>query len=271
MEPIASKKIPDSALSEFISECEELIARVSSHFAFIEKGQVTEETVDSVYRDMHTIKGSAQLFGFKEIGLAAHAMEACLEPVRRLKKSISPAQIQALYQCVDLIEKMVKALQNGEEKNFKPELEVVVPRLIEASLASFGAERPAEKESAPWSVSLEAPKKTEALVQTVKPVEAIPVKNISSQTEPMNLGVISTMEPTTPLSTTAETKTSQPQENAPSLEQKSGDAGTIRVPVALLDKLMVLMGEMVLVRNQVLQYSNQSDDLNFLNLSQRLD
>ena len=46
---------------------------------------------------------------------------------------------------------------------------------------------------------------------------------------------------------------------------------TIRVPVSLLDKLMTLMGEMVLVRNQVLQYSNQNDDLEFLNLSQRLD
>lgn len=46
---------------------------------------------------------------------------------------------------------------------------------------------------------------------------------------------------------------------------------SIRVQVSLLDRLMALMGEMVLVRNQVLQYSNNSDDLEFLNLSKKLD
>ncbi len=46
---------------------------------------------------------------------------------------------------------------------------------------------------------------------------------------------------------------------------------TIRVQVSLLDRLMILMGEMVLVRNQVLQYSQKNDDLEFLNLSQKLD
>lgn len=52
----------------------------------------------------------------------------------------------------------------------------------------------------------------------------------------------------------------------------SDDANaTVRVPVALLDNLMAMMSEMVLVRNQVLQISNSSDDLEFLNLSQRLD
>ncbi len=46
---------------------------------------------------------------------------------------------------------------------------------------------------------------------------------------------------------------------------------SIRVQVSLLDRLMTLMGEMVLVRNQVLQYSSKTDDLSFLSLSQKLD
>lgn len=62
---------------------------------------------------------------------------------------------------------------------------------------------------------------------------------------------------------------------APQVESKAAEAEktdtTIRVQVSLLDRLMTLMGEMVLVRNQVLQYSNKCDDLEFLNLSQKLD
>jgi two-component system, chemotaxis family, sensor kinase CheA len=49
------------------------------------------------------------------------------------------------------------------------------------------------------------------------------------------------------------------------------EVSSIRVPVALLDSLMTLMGEMVLVRNQVLQYSSKSEDLELLSMSKRLN
>lgn len=48
-------------------------------------------------------------------------------------------------------------------------------------------------------------------------------------------------------------------------------ASSIRVSVPLLDNLMTLMGEMVLVRNQVIQISNSSENLEFVNLSKRLN
>lgn len=51
----------------------------------------------------------------------------------------------------------------------------------------------------------------------------------------------------------------------------SKENGHVKVPVSHLDKLMNLMGEMVLVRNQVLQYSKRQEEYEFLNLSQRLD
>ena len=65
------------------------------------------------------------------------------------------------------------------------------------------------------------------------------------------------------------------KEKAPAVVKSSNEAekvdSSIRVQVSLLDRLMTLMGEMVLVRNQVLQYSSKTDDLGFLSLSQKLD
>lgn len=55
------------------------------------------------------------------------------------------------------------------------------------------------------------------------------------------------------------------------LQGKEESNSSIRVSVSLLDNLMTLMGEMVLVRNQVLQFSSKSEDLEFLNLSKRLN
>lgn len=65
---------------------------------------------------------------------------------------------------------------------------------------------------------------------------------------------------------------STPQPSAPPNSEGSEKTdSTIRVQVSLLDRLMTLMGEMVLVRNQVLQYSQKIEDLEFLNLSQKFD
>ena len=46
---------------------------------------------------------------------------------------------------------------------------------------------------------------------------------------------------------------------------------TIRVDVALLDKVMNLVGELVLARNQVLQFTDAQEDSSFLSTAQRLN
>ena len=46
---------------------------------------------------------------------------------------------------------------------------------------------------------------------------------------------------------------------------------TIRVGVTLLDRLMNLVGELVLARNQLLQFSNSTQDASFQAVSQRMN
>ena len=46
---------------------------------------------------------------------------------------------------------------------------------------------------------------------------------------------------------------------------------TVRVGVNLLDKLMNLVGELVLARNQLLQFSNTAEDAGFSTVSQRMN
>ncbi len=53
--------------------------------------------------------------------------------------------------------------------------------------------------------------------------------------------------------------------------QASASESTIRVHVGLLDKVMTLVGELVLARNQVLQYTGRVQDAGFLAASQRLN
>ncbi|HVN27803.1 MAG TPA: chemotaxis protein CheA, partial [Candidatus Binataceae bacterium] len=61
-----------------------------------------------------------------------------------------------------------------------------------------------------------------------------------------------------------------PRDDAHEAASAAADS-SIRVNVNLLDKLMNLVGELVLVRNQILQFSMHAQETNFLGTSQRLN
>src|SRR5690606_39088826 len=58
---------------------------------------------------------------------------------------------------------------------------------------------------------------------------------------------------------------------AASGEDRSPAAESIRGDVGLLDDLMNLVGELVLARNQILQFTSTQSDANFAATSQRLN
>jgi two-component system chemotaxis sensor kinase CheA len=217
--PVDSKNegFPIGAIDEFLSESDEIIDRVSNRLRAIESGDFAPDTLNEIYRDVHSLKGAAFLFGYLAVGNLAHAMESSLEPVREGTVQPSKALVDMLFKSVEWIER-----------------EFIAIRTNAVSLASVDQ-----------SKSL-----IENLLATSGPTQ--PSSPMQNPTPPL-----STPPPPTPPDSLKEKETEGP--------------GSIRVPVALLDNLMTLMGEMVLVRNQVLQFSSTSEDLEFLNLSKRLN
>lgn len=258
----------DSAITEFIAECEEILSRVSANLASIEKGGFSQERVDELYRDMHTMKGSAQLFGFQSIGTIAHAMETCLDPIRRTRIRPSSQLLDSSFKCVDLIDGFVKGIKSGEHKGAVAtgrdpgKMATVIAALTQSACRLFGAD-----------------------LQFFKDVILFPEDEakLVAATRAEGAKASMTLQPVEPLGDLVmESKQETPEKEK---KENAGDAGansgaspessgvdtTIRVQVGLLDNLMNLIGEMVLVRNQVIQYSNRSEDLEFLKISQRLD
>ena len=208
--------IPDSALSEFVSECEEISDRVAKNLLKLESGTHNSETLNDFFRDVHSLKGSSYLFSFNKLGDLAHGMESSLEPIRNGSDAPPKSTLELLFQSVKCIESMVASIRS---KVPAPELE---------SLASELARSLTNTESAPKTTHPQpGTSKTETAQRSSSPIQ---------------------------------TKEKEPE-----------GSGTIRVPVDLLDNLMTLMGEMVLVRNQVLQFSNQTEDPAFLSMSKRLN
>jgi len=209
-----------SALDEFISEGAEIIERISAQLRIVESKQFTSDTINNLYRDIHSLKGAAHLFGYTQLGDIAHIMESKMEPVRDGLENPTKELIDSLYVSIRKIESVMEGISNNTS---------VAPKQIEESKIEVKMEVKMEEkvEIAPV-----------AIVQAVPTVQLTPIAHAAESGEK---------------------------------EKESESGGSIRVPVALLDNLMTLMGEMVLVRNQVIQYSNDSEDLDFLNLSKRLN
>lgn len=252
----------ESALNEFIAECREIIDRVNNGLIKLEQGDRETSLIDSIYRDMHTMKGSAQLFGYQYIGNIAHAMESSLEPARKGKiTNVSGPFIDALLDALRVIEKLFDAVSAGQpEETCRQESEEALAKLVAAMSVAVGTNYNPLPGGNEHITLVTDPLLEKQRLGEKKATSPAPTKNDSLKP--------STPVKEKPMEVTAE-KT-EARKDAGGSEAPTVDS-TIRVPVQVLDKLMNLVGELVLVRNQVLQFSQKVEDLEFLNLSQNLN
>ena len=237
--PVQALELPESAMQEFVSECEEIVERVSAELLLLEKGDLSNTNVNHFFRDVHSLKGSAYLFSFNRLGDIAHGMESSLDKIRNGTHRPTQKLVNLLFESVKLIEQLVDAIKTGSSFDaFEPEIVKVTRALalhaehlepVAEAKAPDTAAIPAAPAAAPVAVSEHAP--------------AAPVQNAAAG----------------------------PASGEPGASRDGDGSGTIRVPVPLLDHLMTLVGEMVLVRNQVIQFSNRSEDPEFLSMSKRLN
>jgi two-component system chemotaxis sensor kinase CheA len=69
------------------------------------------ETINSIFRAAHSIKGGAATFGFMEVSNFTHGVETLLDEMRNGTRPVTPDAIQLLLQSVDGLREMVKAVQ----------------------------------------------------------------------------------------------------------------------------------------------------------------
>jgi two-component system chemotaxis sensor kinase CheA len=93
----------DKLLEIFRAESDERVERMSTVLLSAEAGGGgTADDIDSLFRDVHSIKGSAGMFGFDEIGVLAGSMEVSLADARQ-KGGLPGSLIPRLLQATDAI------------------------------------------------------------------------------------------------------------------------------------------------------------------------
>jgi two-component system chemotaxis sensor kinase CheA len=203
----------EEEVAEFLIECAEGLVHLDQEIVQLEQSPEDAALVASVFRNMHTIKGTCGFFGFATLGAITHVAENILDQVRSGQRKLNGTLTGLLLETVDAIRAIIRHIEaDGTEGSL--DYAYLRDRL----------------QAAQDGLTVHPPTVTQAI--------------------PMIAGAV---------------------KGDFELNGRAavGDS-TIRVDVGLLDKLMNLVGELVLSRNQLLQGASRQDS-SILRTVQRLN
>jgi two-component system chemotaxis sensor kinase CheA len=141
----------------FFQECEEQLGELESGLLRMQEGTKDAETVNAVFRAVHSIKGGAGIFALDGLVRFAHVFETSLDAIRSGKMQAEAHVMALLLRAADVLMDLVRAARNGETVP-----EARTKGLVDEfkALAAGGGTKPAAAPPPPPPPAQEAPKRT---------------------------------------------------------------------------------------------------------------
>ncbi|MBY5836498.1 chemotaxis protein CheA [Rhizobium leguminosarum] len=145
----------------FFQECEEQLAELESGLLKLNDGDRDPETVNAVFRAVHSIKGGAGAFGLDDLVAFAHVFETTLDCVRSNKLEPNQDVLKVMLKSADVLADLTNAARDGgsvdesRSRGLVKELEALANGELPSPSAS--AEAPAPKAAAKAAPAAPAP------------------------------------------------------------------------------------------------------------------
>ncbi len=97
----------------FFQECEEQLAELESGLLKMNDGDRDPETVNAVFRAVHSIKGGAGAFGLDDLVAFAHVFETTLDCVRSNKLEPTQDVLKVMLKSADVLADLTNAARDG--------------------------------------------------------------------------------------------------------------------------------------------------------------
>jgi two-component system chemotaxis sensor kinase CheA len=265
----------DEIITEFLVEAHENLDVLDRELLALEKNPHTPELLASVFRRVHTVKGACGFLGFAKMEIVAHASENLLSKVREEELELTPTIITALLGVADTMRGILRGIEaNGKEgdEDYSPVVENI-NRLQRGGAESAPAPAPAAAPVPAKSPAAPAPSAPAASAPAASAARPAPAPATTPTPTPTPAPAAAKPAAPPPAPTAHAAPSHAPAAPEPAADQRAHNVSDsyLRVDVGLLDKLMNLVGELVLARNQVLQVAPLVDDQNFSATSQRLN
>jgi two-component system chemotaxis sensor kinase CheA len=243
----------EDIIQDFVTEAEEALDKVDPLFVELEEKGYDREILNDIFRSVHTIKGAAGFLGFQGIVDVAHRTEALMKKLRDGDMQITSSLISLILRSVDMLKSLLVHIkhQDGKEEDIAPllaELEREQAQASESTAGEAEADAPSGEKQVPAEEA--APPDAESRSETE---EALPETPPASPTAPPETPKAEERKPEPPRAAKADKE----KEGAPAAQATRKElVRTLRVDVDRIDKVMNLTGEIVLVRNRLLNIGN---------------
>jgi two-component system chemotaxis sensor kinase CheA len=235
--------LDEEIISEFLIESHENLDELDRDLVALEQDPGSRELLASIFRTIHTIKGTSGFLAYHKLEAITHVGENLLAKLRDGVFMLTPESTGALLRMVDLVRTVLNNIEQDKtegDTDVEP-LAEELRQLLEAEIA-----RAAQATATPTVEDGAEPASAKPPVAEPPVVEtgaaALPAETVAAGTSAVEFA---------------------PPDRTDQAEGESrstiGDS-TIRVDVNLLEQLVRLTGELVLARNQILQRSGVVGD-----------
>lgn len=276
--------------SEFVSyfrdEAEELLQQIDADLLqledYVQSGRPDTELINSLFRALHTIKGSSGMLQFSDVQALAHKLENLCDLLRKERMPLSGSCVDVLFAGRDFLTDLVEAAIGGKDlpsglQEYNARLDSFVAvyeetaNVIEGTGNSISFDEAAAEEHrdasaddvAAFEVEVARLLEQAELAKTLEIQETTPEKALDAVTEAAlshsgSAELLSQVDPSKveapPPPASVQTVTggrSVRSADTPVKEKRVTAHQTIRVDIDRLDQLLNLVGELVINRTRI--------------------
>jgi|FLOH01.1.fsa_nt_gi two-component system, chemotaxis family, sensor kinase CheA len=230
----------------FLVESYENLDRLDKDLVELEQDSGNTETLSRIFRTIHTIKGSCGFIGLHKLERVAHVGENLLGKLRDGELVLNPSRTNALLAMVDAIRQMLNCIESKRNED----------GVDYSSLVNTLGKLLTDEGSAQVAASAPAPAEEKKAEKVFVPVE-----------EKIDRRQANPVEEAGYVARHGDKRFDADRRK----ETREIVDSSIRVEVDILDRLMNLVDELVLARNQILQYATAQSDSTFTATSRHLN
>ncbi|MFL6156644.1 MAG: chemotaxis protein CheA [Marmoricola sp.] len=237
-------------IAEFLVESHENLDQLDRDLVELEREPGSRDLLSSIFRTIHTIKGTSGFLAFNRLEALTHVGENLLSRLRDGEMELTGPVTESLLSMVDTVRALLNSVEEtGNDAAASVDVDAVVA-VLRAVLED------------PEPVAVAEPVEPPAPIAQIEPETA-------PDPDPEPAPAVEPVETPAPVAEIVVPSTSNPDEDETA--RRGVVDSSVRVDVDLLDSLVQLVGELVLTRNQVLQRTESADDVELVRAAQRLD
>jgi two-component system chemotaxis sensor kinase CheA len=104
----------DQLKQTFFDECSEALQQIELGLPDIRDGSGSEDTINAVFRGVHSVKGGAGIFGFEDLVRFAHVLETVLDEMRSGRLAATEEIVDTLLQANDVLTDLISMSRSGD-------------------------------------------------------------------------------------------------------------------------------------------------------------